>query len=158
MPRLLKAYHAGRLKRIGNGHNVADLTPVRNVVHAVACALQVPDDALGQAYNISAGGPVNLWQAIDDVLDQLGLEPVKGRVPVALAMAAATIMEWIGKISGKEPVLTRYSIGILTQSMSLNIDKAREKLGYEPLQSTQEALKEFADWWLTLAEEEKLNL
>jgi nucleoside-diphosphate-sugar epimerase len=101
---------------------------------------------------------VNLWQAIDEVLDHLGLEPVKGRVPLAVAIAAATIMEWIGLLTGKEPVLTRYSVGILAQSMSLNIDKAREKLGYEPLQTTQEALKEFADWWLTLSEEEKQNL
>jgi nucleoside-diphosphate-sugar epimerase len=43
----------------------------------------------------------------------------------------------------KEPVTTAYSIGVLSKSFSLNIDKATQLLKYKPTQTVDEAINEF---------------
>ena len=52
--------------------------------------------------------------------------------------------------SGKEPVLTRYSVGVMSKSISFDITKAKEQLGYEPVQSTQQGMDEFIEWYKKL--------
>tara|TARA_R110000737_G_scaffold353441_2_gene405390 strand:+ start:1373 stop:2365 length:993 start_codon:yes stop_codon:yes gene_type:complete len=150
-PRLIRSYHEGRLKVVGSGDNVVDLTAVSNVVHSVKLAMHAPEDACGEVYNICNGEPVRLWEAINYVLGKFDLPPPKGKVPYPVASFAATIMEWKSLLSRskKEPVLTRQSVGILAKSMTLDITKARERLGYEPGQTTWEAIDEFAEWYKT---------
>tara|TARA_R110002012_G_scaffold259550_3_gene441122 strand:+ start:8980 stop:9972 length:993 start_codon:yes stop_codon:yes gene_type:complete len=150
-PRLIRSYHEGRLKVVGSGDNVVDLTAVSNVVHSVKLAMHAPEDACGEAYNICNGEPVRLWEAINYVLGKFDLPPPKGKVPYAVASFAAIIMEWKSLLSRskKEPVLTRQSVGILARSMTLDITKARERLGYEPGQTTWEAIDEFVEWYKT---------
>ncbi|MEA5544565.1 hypothetical protein VB816_06205 [Limnoraphis robusta CCNP1324] len=94
---------------------------------------------------------MQLWEAINYVLGKFDLPPPKGKVPYSVASLAATLMEWKSKLSRsqKEPVLTRQSVGILARSMTLDITKARERLGYEPGQTTWEAIDEFAEWYKT---------
>lgn len=57
MPRVLNAYHQGKLKVIGDGKNIVDLTPVANVVKAVTDAMNAPETAWNQAYNITSKRP-----------------------------------------------------------------------------------------------------
>ncbi|MEQ9377408.1 MAG: NAD-dependent epimerase/dehydratase family protein [Imperialibacter sp.] len=150
-PRLIRSYHEGRLKVVGSGQNVVDLTAVSNVVQAVQLALQAPEAASGRAYNITNGEPVRLWEAISYVLDKFDLPPPSGKVPYPVAALAATVMEWKALLlkSEKEPVLTRQSVGILARSMTLDISAARKHLSYAPKQSTWEAIDEFAEWYKT---------
>ena len=57
--------------------------------------------------------------------------------------AAATLL------GGAEPILTRYTVGLLTFSQTLAIDAAQHELGYQPQVSLQEGIAQFADWWQT---------
>ena len=58
------------------------------------------------------------------------------------------LIESISKLFNlKEPATTIYSIGILSKSFSLNIDRAREILKYHPKQSIDEAIDEFILWY-----------
>mgnify|MGYP002651801159 CR=1 FL=1 len=70
-------------------------------------------------------------------------------MPYWLLLTVATLMEFTAKFfnSNKEPTLTRYSVGVLAHSFTLNIDKARTKLNYEPRQTVQEAMEDFANWY-----------
>lgn len=151
MPRLIRAYEEGRLRVIGSGKNVADLTPVANVVDAIVCGLCANDNALRQAYNISNGSPVLLWEAITDMLKTLGLEPPSKKISAATAYKIAGGMEWFYRnfLSAKEPALTRYSVGTLAASFTMNIDKAKNLLQYQPRVSVSEAMGEFAAWYKT---------
>ncbi len=148
-PRLIKAYEAGRLKIIGNGANLADLTCVRNVLEAVVAALHAGETAMGQAYNISNGAPVVLWDTINTLLHALALKPLEKKVPAKIVMAVASLMEWKAKLfhPNKEPTLTRYGIGVLAHSLTMDISKARQLLGYKPVQTTAEGLNEFIEWY-----------
>ena len=52
-------------------------------------------------------------------------------------------MEFLYKfIPNKEPVFTRYSLGLLSFNQTLDISKAKNDLGYEPIISIEEGLKE----------------
>ncbi|HVD97857.1 MAG TPA: NAD-dependent epimerase/dehydratase family protein [Cytophagaceae bacterium] len=150
-PRLIKAYKEGKLKIIGTGKNIADLTCVRNVIEAVLCSIRAGDQALGQAYNITNGDPVLLWEKINLLLQVLQLAPLKKKIPAALVMTVATLMEWKAKLfhPDKEPTLTRYGIGVLAYSLTMDISKANAQLGYHPVQTTEEGLEEFIAWYQT---------
>ena len=150
VPRLLRAHRVGRLRVVGSGDNLVDLTPVRSVVAAVECALDptLPPEALRQAYNVTNGAPVKLWPKIDGVLTRLGEPPVSGRIPRWLGMAAATLAEARARLrpGRPEPTITRYGIRVLADSVTLDIARARRLLGYAPAQALDDALNEFVEW------------
>lgn len=148
-PRVLRAYHEGRLKIIGDGKNIVDLTCVSNVIQAVVNCFNADHKAYGEVYNITNGEPMPLWDSIGLFLKALDLPAVNKRVPAGIALGAASMSEFIHRyfLGGREPALTRYSIGILSTSMTMDISKAREKLGYTPIQSTADGVKEFVTWY-----------
>jgi len=146
MPRILEASRAGRLRVMGRGDAVADLTAVDNVAYAIGLALNAPETALRRIYNLTNGTPVRLWDVLGRVLDALGTPLPSRRLPVPVAYAAAFLMEQAARFTpGKEPVLTRYGVGTLTHSFTLDITAARTHLGYDPQVSIEEALQAFVD-------------
>jgi nucleoside-diphosphate-sugar epimerase len=150
MPRLLTAQQAGKLKIIGNGNAIADLSAVSNVVSAILLSIITENrEAFGKAYNITNGNPIKLWEYISWVLGQLGLSLNQSKIPYSIALATAGVAEWIATVtrSSKEPPLTRQGIGILAKSCTLNIERAKTILGYQPIQTNEEAAKEFLAWW-----------
>merc|ERR1712127_815283 len=50
MPRLINAFDKNKLKIIGNGENLVDLTPVSNVVDAILSSIN-NEKALNQTFN-----------------------------------------------------------------------------------------------------------
>ena len=146
MPRMIRAQQEGKLKIIGDGTNIIDLTSLINVAHAIELSLNVREPGINQIYNISNGAPVNLWKTINDLLLLLNEQKVEKRIPYFLAINISRVLEFIAKIkNGKEPVLTKYSVGILAKSFTMNIEKANKLLGYYPIMSTDEAIREFAE-------------
>jgi nucleoside-diphosphate-sugar epimerase len=148
MPRLIRAYDEGRLKLIGDGENMADLTSVANVADAIVLALST-EKGINQTYNISNGAPVKLWDSIATVLDKLGKTPPSRRVPFGIVKIIAKVMEIKSKMTNmKEPALTVYGVGILAKSMTMDISKAKNLLGYQPNVTTEEAIEEFVNWYI----------
>lgn len=149
MPRLLRAHREGRLRVIGDGKNLVDMTGVKNVLHAVSLGLAAEGEALGQAYNITGGEPVRLWDTVAEVLSRLDLKLNRSKIPFVMAYSIAGALEVAAMADPKqpEPSLLRYSVIMLARSQTLNIQKARRLLGFEPVQSTGEAMDEFVNWW-----------
>lgn len=149
LPRLMRAHKEGRLRIIGPGHNRVDLTAVANVVDALILGLHAPAEALGEAYNITNGEPVKLWAFLQQAFERLGLQLDTRHIPYHLAFSLAAAMESAARLDPafKEPPLTRYTVCMLAKSQTLNIEKARTRLGYVPRQSLQEATAEFISWW-----------
>jgi 2-alkyl-3-oxoalkanoate reductase len=156
MPRLLRANQTGRLQIIGNGNTLADLTSVVNVVEAVKLSLQAPASALGETYNLSNGEPVNLWTTIEQILNRLGMKLNRKKMPFRVALGLASVLEMLARLhpAAPEPSLTRQGVMALACSATLDISKARQLLGYQPVQSTSEAMEEFAVWWENRHEKE----
>ena len=148
MPRIIRAHNEGRLVRMGDESNRADMTPVSNVVDAIILSLNANEKAYNQIYNISNGKPELLWPLLDKLIKQMELPPLEKKVPLGIIMLLAKCMEWHGRWINnyKEPALTTYGIGTLTKSFAMNISKAKKLLGYEPKQTAIEALDEFVEW------------
>jgi nucleoside-diphosphate-sugar epimerase len=142
IPRIVAAHRAGALRVIGDGRNVVDLTHVDNVVHAIeraiACSAPLPDPV----FNISNGEPVRLWDFINEIVTGVGLPRVTRRMPYAVAHQLAHAAEvWSRTFGGwSEPRLTRYTVGLLAKSQTLDIGKARRVLGYEPVVGMRAAI------------------
>ena len=148
-PRLVRALGRGRLPVIGKGDNFCDLTYVDNVCDAIVAAVESGPEACGYAYNITDGQPVLLWELIARLARTLELPQPKGRLPVWAALAMATAMEAVYRLAHLrgEPLLTRYGVGLLGSSMTLDISRAREKLGYAPAVGLDEGLDRFVRWY-----------
>ncbi len=140
LPRLIAAARAGRLPQIGDGTNRVDLTYVENVAHAIALALR-SEKAVGGTYTITNGESAVLWEVIRRVLEHQGLSTKLKVVPLPAAMAAAALMEAKAAITGKEPLLTRYTVQILARTQTYDISAARRDLGYEPIVSLEEGIR-----------------
>lgn len=148
MPRLIRAFQEGKLKVIGDGNNIVDLTSLANVANAIELSLFVGAEGMNQTYNITNGEPVKLWDTIDKVLSLLGYQMNKRKIPYFVLELVAQMMELKSKLTNyREPALTIYSVGILAKSMTIDISKARKLLGYNPSVSTDEAITEFVNWY-----------
>lgn len=150
-PRMLEAYHKGKLRIVGDGNNICDLTCVRNVIESIICAINAPDAAYGKAYNITDGQGVNFWDALNYALKSLNLDPPKQKVNKNLALFFAGILEFKAKLlrDKKEPPLTRYGVGILANNFTLDISKAKQMIHYKPVMDTFEGINEYIIWHKT---------
>lgn len=144
MPRLLRAYNAKRLKIIGSGNNIGDFTSVKNLAHAVYLALKKKEQTDQIVFNLTDDYPVKLWDFINKSLVKLGLEQIHKKAPYRIVYTFASINEFYNKLfSKKEPILTKYGVGILNYSLTMNIDAVKEQLDYKPIISSDESINEF---------------
>jgi len=147
MKRFITMHQAGRLRVIGSGENVVDYTAISNMVEAMWLAATALADACGEAYNITNGDPVKLWPFLNKMMEMLGLPPITGKVPYPVAATAGSVVELISRLRGVQPPLTRLGAAVSAKSMTMNIEKAKKRLGYYPKQTNDEMLAEFVAWW-----------
>lgn len=143
---LLKARN-GRMPLPRGGKTVLDLTYVENVVHAMALASVASHVPSGSVYNVTNDDP----RAIGDILRQLFVselgQPFRvANVPYPVLDLAARGLELVSHFSGKEPQLTRYSIGALAFDMTLDLTRIKTDLGYAPVVSMDEGIRRTAEW------------
>lgn len=149
LPRLLRILDdkKGRLILPRGGNTLLDLTYADNVVHAMQLASTKQDLSSGGVFNITNGEP---WR-VRDVLEalfvrELGRPMQVKSAPYGLLSAIARALELAGGVTGREPSLTRYSLGALAFDMTLDISHAREVLGYQPQIAMAEAIVNTAHW------------
>ncbi|PEE40427.1 NAD-dependent epimerase/dehydratase family protein [Bacillus pseudomycoides] len=151
LPRLIKVCEKGALPRIGTEDVLVDITYIDNVVDALLLCMHSPKHTLGQKYNITNGERVNLYEVIENVMKRLGKEVQYKKISYKAAFTIAAILEGISKtiLFGKEPILTKYTVSVLSKSQTLSIDKAQKELGYAPNISIEEGITKFVEWWKT---------
>jgi nucleoside-diphosphate-sugar epimerase len=140
LPRMIAAARQNRLPQIGDGQNLVDLTYVENVADALVRALDAKA-ATGKTYMITNDEHVRLWDVIRMVLRRLGISSNLRRVPLAAALVAASLMECRATLTGREPLLTRYSAAILGRTQTYDISAARRDLGYAPRISVADGIE-----------------
>ncbi|MBY0123844.1 NAD(P)-dependent oxidoreductase [Bacillus sp. S/N-304-OC-R1] len=149
LPRLVKVCEKGMFPKIGNGSVEVDITYVENVVDALILCMNSGEHTLGQKYNITNGVRVNLYEMIEDVMSRLGKSFSYKSISFRKAFFIAKVLEYFSTVflGGKEPILTRYTVSVLSKSQTLNIERAKKELGYEHRVSIEEGIQHFVDWW-----------
>ncbi|MEE4165201.1 MAG: NAD-dependent epimerase/dehydratase family protein [Desulfocapsaceae bacterium] len=151
VPRLIEKGKAKALKIIGSGENFVDISYIDNVVHAHLLAAENIDrngNAAGKAYFIGQESPVRLWDWINDLYSELGIERIVRTVPFRAAFIVGDILEIIHTLGRKqqEPRMTRFLAQQLARSHYFSHRLAARDLGYEPLVSLQVGQKKLLHW------------
>lgn len=140
-----------RLKQIGDGKNLIDVTYIDDAASAhilAANKLKEYPDLSGNIYFISQGEPVLAWYMVNAFLKAAGCSPVKKSVPFRVAWVTGALLELIYKILHlpNEPYITRFLAETVSQSNWFSIDAAKKDLGYSPKLTIAEGLKRLEDW------------
>lgn len=149
VPRLLQQLRGTKkvLRLPSGGEALLDLTYVLNVVHAMMLATVRDNLASGAVYNITNQQPQRLAEMIDSLLHQhLGYAFTLRAVPYRLLLTVASGLELAAKVTGQEPLLTRYSVGAVHFDMTLNSQRAINELGYQPRYSLEDGIIHTAAW------------
>lgn len=149
LPRIIDRLKSGRLRVIGSGDNLTDLTYVENVVDALILCAQSNVSTLGKKYNVTNGEPRPLWGMIKRLCNALDLPFPTRPIPHGVVDKVAGMMEFAYRLlpDQPEPPLTRYGVGVLAMSTTLDISAARRDLGYEPRVSIDDGFDAFVRWW-----------
>jgi nucleoside-diphosphate-sugar epimerase len=151
LPRLLARGREKRLRQVGDGSNLVDITYIDNVAEAhilAAANLAGAGTASGKAYFISQGEPVRLWPWINELFSRMAVPPVEKRVSLSTAYRLGMVLEMVYTVLclRQEPRMTRFLAEQLAKSHYFSIEQARRELGYEPLVSTEEGLRRTVQW------------
>lgn len=143
LPRILKAARAGRLKQIGDGKTVINMTHVGDVVDGIILAMTAVA-APGKVYTLTGDEDIILWELLADIVDQLSLPPITGKWSVHKARYIALILEQLWRVFRLpgEPPLTRYVVSILGYDNTYDIGAAKRELGYSPHITIAQGLEE----------------
>ncbi len=143
--KLLEAVASGQVRAlIGSRKTVMDYTYIGNLVHAeILAANQLGPNgrASGQAYFITDGEPVNVFEFARPVVEACGQHWPRLRVPGGLVRAVMTWWQWLHfRLGVTAPPLEPQIVTRLCVDNYYSIDKARRDLGYEPMFTREQGL------------------
>ncbi|MGV9779498.1 NAD-dependent epimerase/dehydratase family protein [Streptosporangium sp. NPDC003464] len=127
---------------LGRGDVRIQMLAIDDLVEAILRVLQAPADVAGDTFNIAAAAFGTLREDFQAVLDAAGHGRRLVSLPAGPTLAALRLL---GR-TGLSPVYERLLYKLLADSY-VSIDKARDRLGFEPRFSNQEAILRTYAWW-----------
>lgn len=146
VPRLEKLALKGFLPLIKNKKTIVDVTYVGNVVNALylASTKDIPSKSI---FNITNDEPMEIKEVFSLVMEAVKIKIKFKYISYFVLFSLATILEIISKLGfTKEPFLTKYGVGVISKSQTLDISKAKEILGYKPIYTIKEGLQRYAKY------------
>ncbi len=150
-PKLLKALIQGKLKRFaGDKKVIASLCHARNIAMASFEAAKHWDKTHGQAYFITDGEDVAVYDLIDQIAGKLVISGIKGDVNPKVLHLATQVIEMLWKLptlhERYSPPISRYALGMLSYHTSYSCAKATRDFGYHPTHTMSRNLDELLNW------------
>ncbi len=144
LPELVAMARKGQYVWLDGGRHLVSPTHISNLVHGVELALDRGDP--GEIYFITDGEHVSMKEFLTRYAATADMTLPDRSIPGWLARAAAPVLEGVWKVlplRGKPPV-TRLAAALLSREITIDTDKARRELGYEPVVTIEEGLAEMA--------------
>ena len=148
VPRILRIAKSGLFPLVRDGQITIDLTYVGNVVHAIDLCIDKMESINGEIFNITNDSPVILQNILELLFRKLNKKVRYINLPYSVLYSLALCFENLSKAMRYrfEPPITTYTLGLISYSQTLNIDKAKRKLGYRPLLTIEEGIDNFLKW------------
>ncbi|MCP4035389.1 MAG: NAD-dependent epimerase/dehydratase family protein [bacterium] len=137
----------GSARIIGRGTHAVDALHVDDVVELLARTL-TDRRCFGRTYNVAQPSNPSWNEFLPRFAQALGVPPPRGHLPYAVAFLLAGILEWMARVRGGEPRLTRYGVRVIGRSYHYVAERVKRELDFEPKRDLVAAMQ---DW----IEEEK---
>lgn len=142
LPKIVAAVRAGRFRWIDGGRYLTSATHVRNVCEGLILAAERGRG--GEIYFVTDGPPMEFRVFLSALLDTQGVQPGTRSVPRRIARTAASLMETAWTAFGLRgvPPVTRMSVKMIGEEVTLDDSKARSELGYRGAVTVEEGVRE----------------
>jgi nucleoside-diphosphate-sugar epimerase len=131
---------------VGSGENRVQLAHVMDIVQGFLKALGNPQ-AFGRDYIITAQAPIRINRLVEMVAQEIGKPVPRWKVPLWPARLAALGLEGCYaaglKICGREPIVAREKIQVMTTDRHYSIGRAVNELGYAPTFDYSNGIRDF---------------
>jgi nucleoside-diphosphate-sugar epimerase len=125
--KVLSYIEEGRMKVIGKGDNRVPFVHVEDVADAIASAVEK-----GSGIYVIAGPPMPQKEIYSIAAKALDVPEPKSGLGLGAANMLASFNEFVYRMGGKKPSLTREHIGVLGYDRAFDCSKAARDLGFSP--------------------------
>ena len=131
LPQVIEAVRAGKFMWIGGGNYLTSTCHIDNVIEGALLAAE--SGRGGEAYFLTDGEPVQFRAFMTRLLAAAGVEPGTRSIPRPVARALARGVEGVWGLLGLrgKPPITRVSLCLLGEEVTVDDGKARRELGYQ---------------------------
>ncbi len=145
LPLLVEGTQSGAFRWVGGGRFRTSTTHVDNTVEGLLCAAE--NGRGGRAYFVTDGRDVVFREFVGEMIATQGVTPPTGSVPAPVARAVAATGETAWKLLPLPgtPPLTRFAAWVSSLECTLDDTRARTELGYAPVVSRDEGMRELRD-------------
>lgn len=144
LPALLRMARAGSFAWLDGGRRLTSTTHVANLVRAVELALERGQG--GRAYFIADDGERTIREFLTALAATAGVQLPGRSLPSWLARPLAAAVEGAYRLVGARatPPMTRFAVCMMSSTVTVRTDRARAELGYAPVLSVEEGLRNLA--------------
>lgn len=142
LPAICEMIDKGSFVWINQGQAETSTTHIDNVVHAVTLALSKGQP--GEAYFVSDAEVSRLKPFFSQLIATAGVEVPDKSLPAWLLQPVAWLVDRIWRLFNlkSKPPITLMAVAMMRCNCTLNIDKARAELGYQPVMSVAEGMQQ----------------
>lgn len=144
LPTVAAMVTSGRFRWIDRGRQETSTTHVRNLARAVELAAERGRG--GRAYFVADAERQTMRTFLTRLLATRGIVPADRSVPGALARPLARAVEGIWRLLRRRspPPMSAFEIAMLSRSVTVRTDRARDELGWAPVITVEEGLRQLA--------------
>ncbi|MDX6324381.1 MAG: 2-alkyl-3-oxoalkanoate reductase [Nocardioidaceae bacterium] len=151
--RIVDRARAGRLPLLGSGAALIDTTYVDNAAGALVAALDVAEEAHGQALVVTNGEPRPVAEVLRRLCRAAGAPEPRLRVPAGVAKAAGSIVDALWAVTARRdvPPITRFLAEQLSTAHWFDQRRTRQLLQWEPAVSLDSGFARLTAWYAEAA-------
>lgn len=142
LPVLLRMAEKGKFSWLDGGHHETSTVHVRNVAQAVELALH--RGRSGRAYFVADEGTRTYRDFLGALARTRGVTLPERSMPGSIARPFASTIEALWRAFGirSAPPVTAFAVAMMSRSVTVRTDRARDELGYVPEVSVEQGLAE----------------
>jgi len=145
LPRLAALLRKRQMVLIDGGRNLLGLSHIESLARGLVLAGE-SSVAPGQIFHITDGEEITAREAVDALAAAVGVPPARLSLPYGVVYGIAAAIEGLAHLarSGTPPSMTRYGVRLVACDCRYDIGKARRELGYRPVVSFRDGIRELA--------------
>ena len=147
--RIVSRARSGRLFVIDGGRALIDTTYIDNAADAIVHAVGRTSNAQvrGRAFVISNGEPRPVREIVAAIVQAAGIDEPMRSVPFAPAFAAGAVGEWVGVLTRREPLVTRFLVEQLATAHWFDPRPTWSALDWKPRVSVEQGMRKLAEYF-----------